>query len=120
MLRNCYSVIRRVIPPIGGKWIPYPAAQVAARRAAQMVVTTVCFSLPPSSANPPGGCNCPPPPPIYPPGFMLVPTPLPRLIPLPVVNTPEPSSLALLAIPLLLLGVIHNRIRKEKTCQRSD
>jgi hypothetical protein len=43
---TCITVWRRVIGSVGGAWIPFTAAQVAARRAAQMVAVTVCASLP--------------------------------------------------------------------------
>jgi hypothetical protein len=49
----CETIIRRVIPPTGGAWIPYTAAEVAARRAAQMVVVMTCVSAAPWSAHAP-------------------------------------------------------------------
>jgi hypothetical protein len=49
---TCITVWRRVIGPVGGAWIPFTAAQVAARRAAQMVAVTVCASLPSPAVAP--------------------------------------------------------------------
>jgi hypothetical protein len=100
---RCYTILRRVIPPIGGAWIPYTAAQVAARRAAQVVAVVVCVSVP-GTAQAPRECNCAPPPiPIGP--VMLIPRadPMPRLLPAPV-PVSEPGSLAVLAVGLLALG----------------
>lgn len=46
IVRHCVDVVTRVIPAIGGRWIPYSAAEVAARRAAQMVRSKVCWAAP--------------------------------------------------------------------------
>jgi hypothetical protein len=95
---NCITILRRVIPPVGGAWIPYSAAQVAARRAAQTVAVVVCTTLP-SPATAPAPCDCAPdhfadvgkmvPP-------LLIPAPLP-------VDVPEPASALLLAVGLVAL-----------------
>lgn len=48
----CATILRRVTGPIGGAWIPYTAAQVAARRAAQMVAVVVCAAAPGTALAP--------------------------------------------------------------------
>ena len=96
---HCVTVLRRVIPPIGGKWIPYTAAQVAARRAAQMVVCVVCTAIPPAPAEAPPM----PPPAITGPPLVLVPGTTPGTVP-GYVATPEPGSAAILLASLALLG----------------
>lgn len=105
---RCYTVLRRVIGPIGGAWIPYTAAQVAARRAAQMVAVVVCVAVP-GTAQAPRDCNCAPPPDHFADIGNMVPLliphahPLPRLAPAPV-PVSEPGALAVLAVALLALG----------------
>jgi hypothetical protein len=92
---HCVTILRRVIPPVGGAWIPHTAAQVAARRAAQMVAVVVCTTLP-SPATAPAPCDCAPawqPPPLL----------VDRVAPLPVVDVPEPASALLLAVGLVAL-----------------
>ena len=96
---HCVTVLRRVIPPIGGKWIPYTAAEVAARRAAQMVVCVVCTAIPPAPAEAPPM----PPPAITGPPLVLVPGTTPGTVP-GYVATPEPGSAAILLAGLALLG----------------
>ena len=96
---HCVTVLRRVIPPIGGKWIPYTAAEVAARRAAQMVVCVVCTAIPPAPAEAPPM----PPPAITGPPLVLVPGTTPGTVP-GYVATPEPGSAAILLVGLALLG----------------
>ena len=100
---RCFTTWRRVIGPIGGAWIPYTAAQVAARRAAQWVAVVVCVSLP-GTAQAPRDCNCAPPPIQHGPA-LLIPhaQPSPRLAPVPV-SVSEPGALAVLAVALLALG----------------
>jgi len=98
---NCVTVAVRKIPPIGGKWIPFSAAEVIARRAKQMVVIVICTTTVPAPAsNSPLECDClPAQDSIYSP-VLLTPYPqpfLPERIPhlrvAPPVQTPEPSSL---------------------------
>lgn len=97
---HCVTVLRRVIPPIGGKWIPYTAAQVAARRAAQMVACVVCTALPPTPAAAPSPVPPAPLQEIVGPPLDLVPLRMPFA---PVVDVPEPSSGVLLVVGLVLL-----------------
>lgn len=100
---HCVTVLRRVIPPIGGKWIPYSAAQVAARRAAQMVPVLVCCAIPVPAEAP----QMPPPPPpqITGPPLVLVPGTMPRSPShVEITHTPEPGSAAILLAGLALLG----------------
>jgi hypothetical protein len=94
---NCRTIWRRVIPATGGAWIPYTAAQVAARRAAQMVAVVVCTTLP-SPADAPAPCDCTAPAWQSPP--LLVPLSVPHAA---VVDVPEPASALLLAVALLAL-----------------
>ena len=99
----CFTYLRRVIGPIGGAWIPYTAAQVAARRALQIVAITVCISVP----VPSGGAL--PPLPHLPPSLPHTPIwqPLetvPRVYtPIPVYQVPEPTSALVLAVALAAL-----------------
>ena len=99
---NCITIWRRITGPIGGKWIPYPPAVVAARRAAQMVATVVCFTLPPAPGMPPKPvCDCPPVPAYAGPPLELVPAPV-AFVPQPVpVDVPAPPAWALLAVALV-------------------
>lgn len=92
---HCRTILRRVIGPVGGAWIPYTAAQVAARRAAQMVAVVACTTFP-SPATAPAPCCAVPawqPPPLL----------VDRVAPLPVVDVPEPASALLLAVALVAL-----------------
>jgi hypothetical protein len=93
----CRTLWRRVIPATGGAWIPYSAAQVAARRAAQTVAVVVCTTLP-SPATAPAPCCAAP---AWQPPPLLVPIREP-FIP-PVVDVPEPASALLLVVALLAL-----------------
>jgi hypothetical protein len=97
---HCRTLWRRVIPPVGGAWIPYTAAQVAARRAAQMVAVVVCTTLP-SPADAPAPCDCAPPPIAWQPPPLPVPIREP-FIP-PVVDVSEPASALLLAVAVVAL-----------------
>lgn len=110
----CYTTLKRIVPTaIGGKWIPFTAAEVAARRAAQMVAVVVCVTVTtttPAAAPPP--CDCFPPPSHYPTPMLLIPavTPLPRLVPYPTpVHTPEPASLALFGVGVVGLVLIRRK-----------
>lgn len=99
---HCITVMRRVIPPIGGKWIPYTAAEVAARRAAQMVPVVVCCLVPVPAEAPPM-----PPPAITGPPLVLVPPRVGHRVgpgdnP---IHTPEPASALVLAVGLAALWV---------------
>ena len=88
---TCITILRRIIGPIGGAWIPYSAAQVAARRAAQIVAITVCTSVPV-----PAGAPLPPLPhvPTWQPVLLA-----PRVyVPFPVHQVPEPASALVLAV----------------------
>lgn len=117
MLQTCTTILRRVIPAIGGKWIPFTAAQVAARRAAQMVAIVVCTSIPI------GGANSLPPLPNNPPQAAVSLSPFPQYpnleriptwdkvshhpyhLPHPIPNNvPEPASM--FGFMLLGLGAI--------------
>lgn len=104
---HCVTILRRIIGPVGGAWIPYTAAEVARRRAAQMVAVVVCTTVSPREANVPAPAPCCAPPPVGPWTSL---TPLPGgLVPLSVapypevVATPEPSSLAVVAVALVAL-----------------
>jgi hypothetical protein len=94
---TCRTLWRRVIPATGGAWIPYTAAQVAARRAAQMVAVVVCTTVP-SPADAPAPCDCTAP--AWQPPPLLVPHAVPHAA---VVDVPEPASALLLAVALLAL-----------------
>jgi hypothetical protein len=98
MIVHCRTIWRRVIPATGGAWIPYTAAQVAARRAAQMVAVVVCTTLP-SPVDAPAPCDCTAP--AWQPPPLLVPIREP-FIP-PVVDVSEPASALLLLVALLAL-----------------
>lgn len=118
---RCFAVWRRVIPATGGAWIPYTAAQVVARRAAQMVLVIVCTSVPvppgpdrprlPSVDHPPPAVWHPPPGPVW---YLPPPTPwhpphgVPGYAP-PAQNIPEPGTAVLFAVALL--GLLAMRIR---------
>ena len=95
---HCVTVWRRVVPPVGTRWIPYSAAEVAARPAAQMVACVVCVAIPPAPAE------APPMPPIEITGPPLVLVPRrgddPRFV-----STPEPASALVLAVGLAALWV---------------
>ena len=92
---HCSRVWRRVVPPVGTRWIPYTAAQVTARRAAQMVAVCVCVTVPGGVGEPPRPVPVPPPS-----GLELVP-----LVPaLPgVTSVPEPGSAGVLVAGLWVL-----------------
>lgn len=94
---RCAALWRRVIPPTGGRWIAYTAAQVAARRAAQMVLVTTCAVVPTPAA-------APAPPPVWTWEPMLL-APRAWMPPGEAVATPEPGAWALLLAALVLLGV---------------
>ncbi len=103
---RCVEMIRRVIPPVGGKWIPYSPAEVIARRAAQMVVCVVCTAVPVTPALTPA--PVPPLPPIaYAPPLLLVPR-ADRGALLEPVSTPEPASVALLGVAVLGLVAVRS------------
>jgi hypothetical protein len=93
----CTSTLRRIVGPIGGAWIPYTAAQVAARRAAQTVVIMTCVSAAPPSAHAPGMPVALPP--VWP-SIELVPAAVPHVVP---VDVSEPGGLALLGVGLVAL-----------------
>ena len=97
---NCITVLRRVVPPTGGRWIPYPHAEVLARRAAQMVACVVCVAVPVPSFTP---APEPPAPFAQGPALELVPVMMPRLGDTPAVSVPEPGSAAVLAVGLAAL-----------------
>lgn len=118
---SCKTIILRIVGPIGGKWIPYTAAQVAARRAAQMVVVTVCAAAPlPAAAPAPAAGHAPhraPPALAAVPAHLLSPLSLsgpvlelvPDRAPAPRVerlNIPEPPTALLFAGAVALLVVV--------------
>jgi len=96
---NCIAILRRVIGPIGGAWIPYTAAQVVARRAAQMVLVVVCTAvpLPPSFGPVPV-----PPAAVYWPRVELVHA-TPHLIPQPVHDVSAPGVLGVFGLAVAWL-----------------
>jgi len=93
---TCRTLWRRVIPPVGGAWIPYSARQVAERRAAQMVAVVVCTTLPAPADAPAPCCTVP----TWQPPTLLVPLHAPHAA---VVDVPEPASALLLAVALVAL-----------------
>lgn len=92
---RCATLWRRVVPAIGGRWIAYSAAQVAARRAAQMVLVTTCTVVPVPAHGPVPWPELPPWQPVA-----LVPMPL---VDMPAVVTSEPAGWAIMAVALLAL-----------------
>lgn len=94
---RCATLWRRVVPPVGGRWIAYSAAQVAARRAAQMVLVVTCNAVPTPAATP-----APERPWTWEPVLLAPRAWLPAGD---AVATPEPSAWALLLVALALLGV---------------
>ena len=99
---RCVEIIRRVIPPVGGKWIPYTPAEVIARRAAQMAVCVVCTAVPVTPAITPA--PVPVPPIAFGPPLLLVPRADRDVASVPV-STPEPASALVLAMGLAALWV---------------
>lgn len=94
-MNPCRTLWRRVVPPTGGRWIPYSPAQVAARRAAQMVLVTTCTTVPTPAATPglPAPWAWEP--------LLLVPRPWAAAGD--AVATPEPGGWAVLLAALVLL-----------------
>jgi hypothetical protein len=107
---HCVTVLRRVIPPVSpdGPWIPYSAAQVAARRAAQMVACVVCIALPPTPAAAPSPVPPVPSQEIVGPPLDLVPRITPGTLP-PYVTTPEPATGLMFGAGLVALWVLGGR-----------
>lgn len=106
LLAPCIRVWRRVIPPVGGAWIPFTAAQVAARRAAQMVLVTVCTSLPPTPASPPLAPPWPAPEPWREPLLLAPQSVAESGGGSGAIATPEPATRLLLAVGIAFLVVV--------------
>jgi hypothetical protein len=96
----CETIIKRIIPAVSadGPWIPYTAAEVIARRAAQTVVIMTCVSATPWSAQAPEMPVALPP--IYAPVELV---PAVALSPLDPVQVSAPGSLGVLGVGLVLL-----------------
>lgn len=104
----CTTIIKRITGPTGGAWIPFTAAEVAARRAAQMVVIVTCVSAAPWSAHAP-------PLPVDPASLAPPLWPVVELVPLAAAPAPAvvvmsgPGSAAVMSVGLAALAVMRRR-----------
>lgn len=119
---HCYLAAKRVIPPVGDKWIAYPHAEVLARRARQMVYCLVCVGVPSSElpfppmpwVSTPSVPPVPVPEPVTPEPVWLVPPRLEELIPGTFQSVSEPSAVALFLVAILVLGYLRARARTKQ------